>query len=239
MVLAQYIARRKIVLELFDKILSRELKNLKEGGRIDEDVLHNLIFQQTSTNPEQSDLWLINEEFVYFKGVSEKKFTQIEYDGVKIFDKPLSEEDESYLNSLGEKRLNKRPDILLFPEEGKVIIIEFKAPDVNVSEHLTQIESYASLLLNYTRDDLHLRRFYGYLIGESIQDRDVRGRVSRYEYAAKFGYWFKPSEKVVNFSNESDPGYIYTEIMSYSSLLQRAKLRNKMFIDKLESKEAE
>ena len=239
MVLAQYIARRKIVLELFDKILSRELKNLKEGGRIDEDVLHNLIFQQTSTNPEQSDLWLINEEFVYFKGVSEKKFTQIEYDGVKIFDKPLSEEDESYLNSLGEKRLNKRPDILLFPEEGKVIIIEFKAPDVNVSEHLTQIESYASLLLNYTRDDLHLRRFYGYLIGESIQDRDVRGRVSSYEYAAKFGYWFKPSEKVVNFSNESDPGYIYTEIMSYSSLLQRAKLRNKMFIDKLESKEAE
>ena len=237
MVLAQYIARRRIVLELFDKILTKELTNLKGGGRIDEDILHNLIFQQSSTSPEKSDLWLINEEFIYFKGVSEKRFQDIEYNGIRIFDKQLSQEDEQYLNSIGEKRLNKRPDVLLFPEEGKAIIIEFKAPDVNVAEHLNQIDFYASILLNYTRDDLKLRRFYGYLIGESIQDRDVRGRVSRYESAPKFGYWFRPSERVVNFNNENDSGNIYTEILSYSSLLQRAKIRNKMFIDKLESRE--
>ena len=237
MVLAQYIARRRIVLELFDKILTKELTNLKGGGRIDEDILHNLIFQQSSTSPEKSELWLINEEFIYFKGVSEKRFQDIEYNGIRIFDKQLSQEDEQYLNSIGEKRLNKRPDVLLFPEEGKAIIIEFKAPDVNVAEHLNQIDFYASILLNYTRDDLKLRRFYGYLIGESIQDRDVRGRVSRYESAPKFGYWFRPSERVVNFNNENDSGNIYTEILSYSSLLQRAKIRNKMFIDKLESRE--
>ena len=233
-VLSKYVARRKLVLDLFDEILSKEIDSLKEGKRIDEKLLHNLLFQQSSTSemPEDSDLWIINEEFIYFKGVSEARFEDIEYNGKKIFDKEFSEEDKRYLNSLGEKRLSKRPDVLLFPEENKAIIIEFKAPDVNVSEHLTQIDFYASILLNYTFDDLQLTTFYGYLIGEEIEDRDVRGRVSRYEYSPKFNYWFRPSEKVINFNNGPE-GNIYSEVIKYSSLLERAKYRNQIFIDKL------
>lgn len=236
--LSKYIARRKLVLELFEQILNGELESLKGGKRIDEKLLHNLLFQQSSTseNPEDSDLWLINEEFIYFKGVSEFEFKDIEYDGKKIFDKELTEEDKRYLDSLGEKRLTKRPDVLLFPSENKAIIIEFKAPDVNVSEHLSQIDLYANLLLNYTRDDLHLNTFYGYLIGENIEDRDVRGRVSRFEHSPNFDYWFRPSEKVNNFNGGQD-GNIYTEVIKYSTLLQRAKLRNKIFIEKLEKGE--
>lgn len=233
-VLSKYVARRKLVLDLFDEILNKELESLKDGKRIDEKLLHNLLFQQSSTSetPEDSDLWIINEEFIYFKGVSESRFEDIEYNGKKIFDKEFSEEDKRYLNSLGEKRLTKRPDVLLFPDEGKAIIIEFKAPDVNVSEHLTQIDFYASILLNYTIDELHLTTFYGYLIGEEIEDRDVRGRVSRFEYSPKFSYWFRPSEKVINFNNGPE-GNLYTEVIKYSTLLERAKLRNQIFIDKL------
>lgn len=231
--LSQYVARRKLVLEIFSKILHKELDKLKNGERIDEDILHNLIFQQSTHNAEDSDLWLINEEFIYFKGFSEHKLEDIEYEGKKLFDKPFSEEDKRYLNSLGEKRLSKRPDILLFPDEGKCIIIEFKAPDVNVAEHLEQINFYASLLLNYTIEELKILSFYGYLIGESIEDRDVRGRVSSFEYSPNFHYWFKPSEKVINF-NGGNNGNIYTEIIKYSDLLERAQLRNKIFIDKLE-----
>ena len=145
----------------------------------------------------------------------------------------MPDEEVRYLNSLGEQRLHKRPDVLLFPEEGKCIIIEFKAPDANVSEHLTQIDFYANILRNYTVDEFQITSFYGYLIGESIEDRDVRGRVSRFEYSPKFNYWFRPSERVVDFSNRND-GSIYTEIIKYSSILQRAKLRNKIFIEKLE-----
>lgn len=231
--LSQYVARRKLVLEIFGKILDGELERLRNGERINEDILHNLIFQQHTSNPENSDLWLINEEYIYFRGVSEHRFIDITYDGKKIFKDDMPDEEVRYLNSLGEQRLNKRPDVLLFPEEGKCIIIEFKAPDVNVSEHLTQIDFYANILRNYTIDEFQITSFYGYLIGESIEDRDVRGRVSRFEYSPKFNYWFRPSEKVVDFSNRSD-GNIYTEIIKYSSLLQRAKLRNKIFIDKLE-----
>lgn len=232
--LSQYVARRKLVLVVFEKILNKELEKLRNGGRIDEDILHNLIFQQSSDSPNDSDLWLINEEYVYFKGFSEYRFVDMQYEGKKIFDKEFSEEDKRYLDSLKEKRLTKRPDILLFPEEGKCIIIEFKAPDVNVSEHLNQIDFYASLLRNYTIDKLQITTFYGYLIGESIEDRDVRGRVSRFEYSPRFNYWFRPSEKVIDFNNGND-GNIYTEIIKFSSLLERAKLRNKMFIDKLEN----
>jgi hypothetical protein len=46
--LAQYIARRRIVLDCFDQILKNELEKLKNGERISEDILHNLIFQQSS-----------------------------------------------------------------------------------------------------------------------------------------------------------------------------------------------
>jgi hypothetical protein len=230
--LSQYIARRKIVLSLFQKILERNIKCLKDGDRIDEKLLHNLIFQQSSDKPEESDLWLIDEDFIYFRGVSEKALNDIEYGGRRIFDKEFSEEDKRYLNSLGEKRLNKRPDILLFPEEGKCIIIEFKAPDVNVAEHLTQINFYASLLYNYTVDEFHPTRFYGYLIGEGIEDRDVRGRVSNFQVASRFGFWYCPSADVTGFDGKANAN-IYTEIIKYSSLLKRAMQRNEVFIKKL------
>jgi hypothetical protein len=232
--LSHYVARRKLVLELFQKILDKEIENLKNGGRIDEDIMHNLIFQQSSSGSENSDLWLIAEEFIYFKGFSENKLKNIELNGKKIFKDKFTEEEERYLKSLGEDRLTKRPDVLLFPEEGKCIIIEFKAPDVNVSEHLSQIDFYANLIRNYTVDEFQITSFYGYLIGESIEDRDVRGRVSRFEHSYHLGYWFRPSEKVIGYDDrEGKDGNLYTEVIKFSTLLQRAKLRNKIFITKL------
>ncbi|MGB7067900.1 MAG: ATP-binding protein, partial [Pyrinomonadaceae bacterium] len=75
--LTHYVARRRIVLELFSTILGRELDVQKTAARsIDEKLLHNLIFQQTSTSAESSDLWLINEDFIYFSGNSEIALNQ-------------------------------------------------------------------------------------------------------------------------------------------------------------------
>ena len=101
-----------------------------------------------------------------------------------------------------------------------------------MADHISQVDFYASLLHNYTIDELKLNTFYGYLIGESIEDRDVRGRVSRFRHAYHMNYWFRPTEDVTNF-NGLPNGNIYMEIMKYSTLLERAKLRNKIFIDKL------
>ena len=230
--LTHYVARRKLVLELFDKILKKQLEILEETGRIDETILHNLIFQQHSDNPSESDLWILNEEFIYFSGVSEKELRLVEIDGNKLFKEEFAEEEDKYLNSFGEKRLSKRPDILLFPDEGKCIIIEFKSPDVNASLHLSQIDFYANLIRNYTFEKFQITAFYGYLIGENIEPRDVLGRVSRYEHSYHFDYLYRPSENVIGFDGRQN-GSIYSEVIKFSTLLKRAQLRNKVFIDKL------
>jgi hypothetical protein len=233
--LTHYVARRKLILELFGKILDKKLKVQMDGNSgkgKEEALIHNLLFQQGSDRPEDSDLWIINEDFIYFKGSSEKRLSLLEIDGLKVFKDEFSEEEEKYLKSLGENRTIRRPDVLLFPEEGKCIILEFKAPDVNASDYLTQIDFYASLIRNYTNEVFQITTFYGYLIGESIEPRDVLGRVSRYEHSYQFDYLFRPSEKVNGFNGRTD-GSIYTEVLKYTTLLERAIQRNKIFIEKL------
>lgn len=230
--LTHYVARRKLVLDLLDKILGRKLQVQQQKENYDEALIHNLLFQKGSTNTENSDLWIINEDFIYFKGSSEKQLSQLEIDGQKVFKDKFTEEEERYLTSLGENRKIKRPDVLLFPEEGKCIIIEFKAPHVNASDHLTQIDRYANLIRNYTEDKFQITTFYGYLLGESIEPNDVRGVVSRYEHSYQFDYLYRPAENVVGFNGRTN-GSIYTEVIKYTTLLERAKQRNKIFINKL------
>lgn len=231
-VLSQYVARRKIVLELLGKILTRELERYKNGESIDENVLHNLIFRQHSDDPASSDLWLINEELIYFKGGSEKVFKDIEYKGKKIISEDLPQNVLEELNAFGERRLDRRPDILLFPEEGKCLIIEFKAPDVNVAKHLQQIDSYANILLNYSKPEFKFTRFYGYLIGESVSNRDIRSYDSDYICAPASDYWYRNDKKVAGFDGRRD-GNLHMEILKYSALLNRAIIRNRVFIEKL------
>lgn len=230
--LTQYVARRKLILDLFDKILERKLKVQQSASNFDEALIHNLLFQQGDSENKDSDLWIINEDFIYFQGSSEKQLSKLEINGEKVFKEKFTEKEERYLTSLGENRKIKRPDVLLFPEEGKCIIIEFKAPHVNASDHLTQIDTYANLIRNYSIDKFQITTFYGYLLGESIENRDVRGAVSAFEESYQFDYLYRPSIKVVGFDGRKD-GSIYTEVIKYSTLLKRAKQRNKIFIDKL------
>ncbi|WP_428069903.1 hypothetical protein [Chryseobacterium gambrini] len=230
--LSHYVARRKLVLELFRKIIDKKLKVQESGREKDEALIHNLLFHQKSTNTYDSDLWIINEDFIYFKGHSEFRLRDLEIDGKKVFKKDFTEEEEKYLTSLGEDRIGKRPDVLLFPEEGKCIIIEFKAPKINASEHLTQINTYASFIRNYTTDDFEIKTFYGYLIGEGIEPKDVMSRVSTFEYSHNFDYLYSPAQKVIGFDGKEN-GSIYTEVLKYSSLIDRADMRNKIFIEKL------
>lgn len=232
--LVQYVARRRLVLELFGKILNNELDNTRSSGHIDEKLLHNLIFQQSSNDPSNSDLWLINEDFIYFKGCSEEALNSITYNGEKIFREDFNEEEARALTSIGENRLEKRPDILLFPDDGKCIIIEFKASNVNVAKHLSQIDDYATILLNYTKDKFAFTQYYGYLIGEAMERRDIVAKPGNWIESPKFHYFFHPARSIPYLDEERKrSGELYTEVIKYSTLLERAKLRNKIFIQKL------
>lgn len=231
--LTHYVARRKLVLQLFKKVLGRKLTVQQgEDRSADEKLLHNILFPQKSNDPEQSDLWILNEDFIYFSGTSDTPLSQVKINGKKIFKKEFAEEEEKYLKSGSENRKIKRPDVLLFPAEGKCILLEFKDPAVNVSEHLSQTDFYAYLIRNYTVETIHITTFYSYLIGENIEPKDVRGHVSTYEHSYHFDYLFRPAVKVVGESPRTD-GSIYSEVIKFSTLIERAEKRNEIFIKKL------
>ena len=239
--LTRYVARRTLVLELFDKIinkkLSTQIERLQNGEyNIDEKLLHNLIFCQRDVNTMNSDLWLINEDFIYFKGNSEHKLKDIAVNGVKLLKdiKNLTEEEQEFRKSLDEDRYEKRPDILLFPEENKCIIIEFKNPTVSVSEHLTQINNYASLIWNFAKSEFNFDTFYGYLIGEKINSFDVRSHDGLFQEAYNFDYLFKPYYPINGFfAKDRNNASLYTEVITYSTLQKRAEKRNEIFTNKL------
>ena len=236
--LSRYVTHRKLVLDLMQQILDRQLECQGiEGKRVvDEKLIHDLLFRQHTDEPGSSDLWMLNEEYLYFKGVSEYRLNQIIFNGKKLFREEISEEEERYLTSLGENRAIKRPDILLFPSERKCIIIELKTPDTNLALHLNQINKYAYFIRNFSTEDFMIDTFYGYLIGESLEPRDVRAFDGDFIYDPKFNYCYRPSKKIPDDTSSHD-GSLYTEVMQYSVILKRAKMRNNVFIDKLFHKE--
>lgn len=168
---------------------------------------------------------MLNEDYLYFRGVSDQPLNQIEIDGIKLFREEVTEEEERYLSSLGENRRIKRPDILLFPSERKCIIVELKTPETNLALHINQIKRYANLLRNFTSDSFMIDTFYGYLIGEALEPRDIRAVDGNFKYDPKFNFMYLPSTPIVY---ENDPtgrqdGSLYMEVISYSEILRRAE----------------
>lgn len=235
--LTKYIARRKLVLEIFKTILENEKKNAKKTGSINEDVLHNLIFRQKTGNddPESSDMWLLNDEYIYFSGTSDMELKQIEIDGKKLLKQNMTDEEEEYLVKAGHDGGKRRPDIFLFPKEGRCIIVEFKAPDVDVANHLHQINRYARLINNLSDPSFCFCKYYGYLIGENIDIEEIIDSDSSFEEAPNLGYVFKPYYRIPAKFNRKD-GSLYTEVIKYSDILERAQHRNQIFLDKLDGK---
>jgi hypothetical protein len=184
-----------------------------------------------------SDLWLIDDQYTYFKGCSEHSLNSVVIDGKPLLKRELTEEEEGYkIRNQLDKRQDigeRRPDVLIFPEEGKCIIIEFKAPHVEVSHHLDQINRYAMLINNLSSESFNIHTFYGYLIGENIDYKYIEEADSTFKEAPNLKYLFRPAYNVPGRFNRPS-GDLYTEIIKYSDILKRAQLRNKIFTDKLE-----
>ena len=237
--LTKYVARRRLVLEIFNMVLNNELNKLKNGERIDEKILHNLIFKQHSNNPKDSNLWILDDSYIYFQGSSEKDFNHLKIgdDLLMKSNDELSDEEQDYKERSGRIDTGlRRPDVLLFPEEGKCIIIEFKAPNVDVSKHLQQINRYAMMLRNLSVEKFNLTSFYGYLIGENIDYRDIEENDSAFVEAPYLHYFVRPYYRVNGKFGRKD-GSLYTEIIKYSDIYKRAKMRNQIFLEKLENEE--
>lgn len=227
--LVQYVARRKLVLKAFKGILDNS-----PNPTIKEANFHNLFLTKGENNTyDNSNLWMLSEDFIYYSGKSEERLCNFKLNDENVFNSEFSAEEERYLLSLGEDRKIKRPDILLFPQENKCIIIEFKNVEVNVSDHLNQINKYAYFLRNFTNEKFQFKQFYGYLIGEPIECEDVRAADSDFKSFHDGKGMFRPKKNVVCKNNQNADGELYMEVLPYTELLEKATLRNRIFIEKL------
>lgn len=240
--LNKYVVRRKLVLELFRKILDyktniqrliKESKTSDENMKLrdkSEHLLHNLIFKRGSIDAKNSDLWLIDDEYMYFSGVSEQKLEDLEINRNKVFNNGIDKKYKELLGSRGQQRA----DILLFPEEGKCIILELKAPNKKIKEYVGQAEIYAMILANYVKPEFRLQNFYIYLFSNNINYLDIPQGM-RFERMMNLNSYYAPTSEIKDLEGRHTIATAYKEIISYDDLYKRAVVRNKKFIDVLEN----
>lgn len=236
--LARYVIRRDMVVRLLRLALKNELvkqrkwldqkANNQKVREEQEGLIHDLIFKRKTKNT-LNDLWILNEEFTHFQGLSDLPLEELEVNNEKLLKGGI--DIQKALDSVGltiDSRLEKRPDIFLYPEEGKCILIEFKAPKVDLTKHLDQIAKYAKLIANYSSRPI--TQFYGFLIGENVNKIEIPGRYIKSHYN---GYWFYPNEPILSIETDIPIANIYQEIVPFSTMADRAYFRNKSFSDKL------
>jgi hypothetical protein len=222
--LTEYIAHRKIILELFEK----SLEGLNEKYELEE-TIHSLIFPLRSTSDdidfEKHNLWIIDEKLAYHRYLTSD---------IRLKNNPLI-----HTNAL------ERPDILIFnepiavvdgePPFSSIVIFEFKRP---MRDNYTENEEPIIQILNYidklregeildnkgrpidTHDNLH---FYAYIIS------DIRQNLEK--FLVRHGFQKTPEQ----------PGYFlyhsnynaYIEVIPFNKLLLNAKKRNRILFEKL------
>lgn len=229
--LSKYVVRRELVSNLLDKIVNNDLdvQNNAPSGRKRRDkegIIHDLFFKRkTSTDSEINDLWVLDEEFLYYQGFSEIELSKMTLsDGQPL----LRQEAYEEMKALGFKP-NQRPDVYLYAGEGKCILLEFKAQDVELSDYLQQMPNYCNILANYA--NVPLDKFYCYLIGEKISPISS---LNEYEQSVS-GSWYRDSIPVRSSNDRMRQviANIRMEILTLSDISKRAKMRNQSFAEKL------
>jgi hypothetical protein len=223
--LSSYIMYRKYVLNLFNNALQL----YKDDECQNEVLFHNLLLPKKTNNSIDSNLWLLDDLFLYFDGSSEQSISDIKINGTKII-RDLSAEEQKQLNDFNKKRLNKRIDLLFFPEEKKCIIIELKDPKIGVNENVYQMDKYAELLANFVKEEFSIEHFYTYLITDNFNKFD---KPTGYRKIYGIEGFVRNSFDVKNFENDAIIANQYSEVIRYTDIYERANKRNEIFFNKL------
>jgi hypothetical protein len=225
--LTSYILYRKSILNLFEKSIEKYKNNKKHN----EKLFHNLFFTRNSKDVKKSNMWLIDDSFLYFEGTSESKIEDIEINKQKLIKNNLTEEDFKKINEFNIKRLENRIDLLFFPQENKCIIMELKSPNVLVNhENILQLNNYVSLIAKYKKEDIVIDQFFTYFITENISEIDIDNLDDFKKIYNINGYVRKNRDVKVNGNIVANQ---YTEIISYNDIFKRATQRNNIFFEKL------
>jgi len=218
--LSEYVIHRKLVINLFDKLLKKKAV---------EDAIHSLIFPLRKLSDEigfeDHNLWMLDEKLSYHKYLaSDKRLNKIE---------PINSDSQG------------RPDIIIFnkpfafannekPYES-IVLIEFKRPmrdDYTDEENpILQINKYAREIINSETKDKNDREFdlrpntpiYAYIVC------DLTNKLKA--YATDAGFTALPDKDGYFAFN---PNYnMYVEIMSFDRVLKNSKAANRVLFEKL------
>ncbi|MBB6521048.1 type I restriction enzyme HsdR N-terminal domain-containing protein [Pseudoteredinibacter isoporae] len=227
--LSKYVIRREMVKDVLKKILDQELIYQKtpvpKGKSKDkEGLIHDLIFKRKKQN-QLNDLWILDEEFLHFEGCSDVDLDQIALPDGRLL---LNEVDPELKSTFGVS-LKKRPDIYLFASEGKCLIIEFKSPNVEITDHINQMTKYCTLIANY--GVVKTTKFYCYLVGEKFNPHiNLDGDY----YETVNGDWVRDEKRIMSISNHREPiAFQRLELVQLSSIHERAHRRNMSFAEQL------
>lgn len=219
--LTEYVVFRKFILELVDKVLSKNDSKYQY-----EEVIHRIIFPMGKTSTEvhytTHNLWLIDERLCYHKYLSS--------------DKAISKES------------GKAPDLQVIfentfaysdvqPEEihQSVVLVEFKRPmrnDYNEKENpITQTLNYIDILRSKGAQDndgrpIHIidaTTFFCYVICDVTTTLEQLLDRNDFKKGIDHDGYYRYHEKYK----------AYIEIVSFSKLLRDAKKRNRVLFDSL------
>jgi hypothetical protein len=227
--LSSYIMYRKYVLDLLNEGIVVYEKSKKQN----EGFFRNLLMPKGSKNTRNSNLWLIDDMFLYFEGTSEASIEDIEIDGNRII-RELAKGERELLNEFNKKRLSKRIDLLFFPEEKKCIIIELKDPKVGLDENVYQMDKYAKLLANFVKPEFSIESFFTYLITDNFNRYDKPGNGYRKIYG--IDGFVRNSANITSYENDNTIADQYSEVIRYTDIHKRASNRNRIYFEKLNIK---
>lgn len=234
--LSQLIVRRAAVVQILDLACRKRLAIQKinsEAKRKDERIIHSIFFpmRKDSSDVTDHDIWLLSEEYHYYDYIaSDLPLSKLKWDnGNKIFSEDIDQQLQKVLDKRSNENSSKRPDIAIFSKEGSVIIVEFKAPGVQMDEHIGDLQEYAYLL--NAKSGGKLKKFYGYLIGDTVNTLRLGGWT---KFPTGNG-WFQ-SNALIDPENNTKLGETYFEILHFEDVIDRAKKRIGVYQDKLNLK---
>ena len=107
-----------------------------------------------------------------------------------------------------------------------------KSATADVTKFLNQVIDYAGLIRQYAKEKFEITNFYAYLIGESFDFEAILNSNPNFVESPYLDYVYIPDQKVYG-GRHREKGTMYFEVLKYSSLLARAEIRNRVFMDKL------
>jgi hypothetical protein len=228
--LADYMCRRRAIIDLFDKFLDAD----KQGKYKLEADIHNLIFPMgfeiDEVNYESHNLWLLDERFATYKFIAS--------------DKPIT--------AVSQKKSSKEPDLMMFNnpisygdtntgEISSMVIFEFKRPgDVAHQKNKTDYRwEFSELIEKYFDDFLYTQ-----------DKKNYKGRqVIIKKHTPKFGYVILDVVPPLLEDYNKDKGWhrtpfdsfykmidglnLHIEVTTFENLLRMSRKRHNPFFRKL------